>query len=113
MAFPEGDAEGQAFVAAFRDGLRQLGWFEGRNLQIDRRWATPSDPESILRLATELVTLQPDLILSHSTPTTAALLKQTQSIPIIFAFVSDPLGSNATGFIVMEPTMASRMVAAA
>src|SRR5262245_54971126 len=74
MAFHEADAEGQAFVAAFRDGLRQLGWFEGRNLQIDRRWATPSNPGSILRLATELVTLQPDLILSHSTPTTAALL---------------------------------------
>jgi len=73
----------------------------------------------IPRFASELVALEPDVILSHSTPTTAALLKQTRSIPIIFAFVSDPLGSgfvtsfrepggNATGFIVMEPTMAGK-----
>jgi len=73
----------------------------------------------IPRFANELVALEPDLILSHSTPTTAALLKQTRTIPIIFAFVSDPLGSgfvtsfrepngNATGFIVMEPTMAGK-----
>jgi len=119
MAFAEGDREGQAFVAAFRDSLRQLGWIEGRNIRIDRRWATADDPGSIPRLANELVALQPDVILSHSTPTTAALLKQTRSIPIIFAFVSDPLGSgfvasfrepngNATGFIVMEPTMAGK-----
>jgi putative ABC transport system substrate-binding protein len=119
MGFAEGDREGQTFVAAFRDGLRQLGWVEGRNIQIDRRWATADDPGSIPRLANDLVALQPDLILSHSTPTTAALLKQTRSIPIIFAFVSDPLVSgfvksfrepsgNATGFIVMEPTMAGK-----
>src|SRR5713101_4202819 len=74
MGFPEGDREGQAFVAAFRDGLRQLGWIEGRNIRIDRRWATADDAESIPRVANELVALQPDLILSHSTPTTAALL---------------------------------------
>jgi ABC-type uncharacterized transport system substrate-binding protein len=119
MGFAEGDREGQTFVAAFRDGLRQLGWIEGRNVQIDRRWATADDPGSIPRLANDLVALQPDLILSHSTPTTAALLKQTRSVPIIFAFVSDPLGSgfvtsfrepsgNATGFIVMEPTVAGK-----
>src|SRR5436309_5180300 len=90
MGFAEGDREGQTFVAAFRDGLRQLGWIEGRNIQIDRRWATANDPGSIPRLANDLVALQPDLILSHSTPTTAALLKQTRNIPIIFAFVSDP-----------------------
>ena len=119
MGFAEGDREGQTFVAAFRDGLRQLGWIEGRNIQIDRRWATANDPGSIPRLANDLVALQPDLILSHSTPTTAALLKQTRNIPIIFSFVSDPLGSgfvqsfrepsgNATCFIVMEPTMAGK-----
>ena len=119
MGFPEADREGQAFVAAFRDALRQLGWIDGRNIRIDRRWAAADDSALIPRFASELVALEPDLILSHSTPTTAALLKQTRSIPIIFAFVSDPLGSgfvasfrepsgNATGFIVMEPTMASK-----
>jgi len=119
MGFPEVDREGQAFVAAFRDGLRQLGWIEGRNVRIDRRWAAADDAALIPRFANELVALEPDLILSHSTPTTAALLKQTRTIPIVFAFVSDPLGSgfvgsfqepsgNATGFIVMEPTMAGK-----
>jgi putative ABC transport system substrate-binding protein len=119
MGFPEGDREGQAFVATFRDGLRQLGWIDGRNIRIDRRWAAADDAALIPRFANELVALEPDLILSHSTPTTAALLKQTRTIPIIFAFVSDPLGSgfvtsfrepngNATGFIVMEPTMAGK-----
>jgi putative tryptophan/tyrosine transport system substrate-binding protein len=119
MGFPEGDREGQAFVSAFRDGLRQLGWIEGRNIRIDRRWAAADDAALIPRFANELVALEPDLILSHSTPTTAALLKQTRTIPIVFAFVSDPLGSgfvasfqepsgNATGFIVMEPTMAGK-----
>ena len=116
MAYADSDPEGHAFIAAFQEGLQQLGWTVGRYLQIDTRWATPGDVEALQRLAKELVVLQPDLILSHSTPTTATLLQQTRSIPIIFVFVSDPLGSgfvtsfarpggNVTGFIVMEPTM--------
>jgi putative ABC transport system substrate-binding protein len=119
MAFAESDREGQAFVTAFREGLQKSGWAEGRNIRIDTRWMTPGDAESIQRFAKDLVALQPDLILSHSTPTTATLLQQTRNIPIIFAFVSDPVGSgfvasfaqpggNATGFITMEPTMAGK-----
>src|SRR5436189_6142870 len=77
MAFAESDPEGQAFVAAFREGLQQLGWADGRNIRIDTRWATPGDAESMQRFAKELVTLQPELVLSSSTPTTAALLQQT------------------------------------
>jgi putative tryptophan/tyrosine transport system substrate-binding protein len=119
MAIAETDQEGQARVAAFREGLQKLGWAEGRNISIDTRWAPPGDAEARLRFAKELVALQPDLILSHATPTTATLLKQTRSIPIIFVGVSDPVGSgfvasfarpggNVTGFIVMEPTMAGK-----
>ena len=78
-----------------------------------------SDVESMQQFAKELVALQPDLILSQSTPTTAALLQQTRTIPIIFAIVADPVGSgfvasfprpggNVTGFINMEPTMAGK-----
>ena len=111
--------EGQAFVAAFREGLQKLGWTEGRNIRIDTRWATPGDVEAMQRFAKELVALQPDLILSQNTPTTAALLQQTRTIPIIFANVADPVGSgfvasfprpggNVTGFITMEPTMAGK-----
>ena len=85
----------------------------------DTRWATPGDAELRQRFAQELVALQPDLILSHGTPGTATLLQQTRTIPIVFAGVSDPVGSgfvasfprpggNVTGFITMEPTMSGK-----
>jgi len=115
MAYVEGDSEGQAYLAAFREGLQKLGWTEGHNFRIDYRWAA-IDADSMQRFAKELITLQPDLILSHTTPTTAALLQQTRTIPIVFALVADPVGSgfvasfprpggNATGFTNIEPTM--------
>src|SRR5215471_10907247 len=117
--FAESNREGQERAAAFREGLKQLGWVEGRNIRIDIRWAAPGDAELIRRLARELVALEPDLILSSSTPTTAALLNETRTIPVVFANISDPLGSgfvasyprpggNVTGFTNMEPTMAGK-----
>src|SRR6516164_5118372 len=93
MGYPDTDSEGQAGVAAFQEGLQRLGWSLGDKVRIDTRWAAPGDTDVLHRFAKELVTLQPDLILSHSTPTTAALLQETRTIPIVFAFVSDPLGS--------------------
>jgi ABC-type uncharacterized transport system substrate-binding protein len=119
MGFGESDPRGQARVAAFREGLQTLGWAEGRNIRIDIRWATTSDAPAMQRFAKELVALEPDLILSHNTPTTAALLQQTRTIPIVFAVVSDPIGTgfaqsfsrpggNVTGFTNIEPTMASK-----
>jgi ABC-type uncharacterized transport system substrate-binding protein len=92
MAHAESDPEGQANVAAFREGLRKLGWMEGRNLRIDTRWAA-ANVESTQLFAKELVALQPDLILSANTPTTAALLQQTRTIAIIFANVSNPVAT--------------------
>jgi ABC-type uncharacterized transport system substrate-binding protein len=119
MAFADSDRERLARVAAFREGLQELGWAKGRNIRIDIRMAPPRDAESRQRFAKELIALQPDLILSHATPTTATLLQQTRTIPIVFVNVSDPIGSgfvasfprpggNATGFITMEPTMAGK-----
>jgi putative ABC transport system substrate-binding protein len=116
MGYPESDSEAQTKIAAFQDGLRKLGWTEGRNTRIDTRWATPADVESMERFAKELVALQPDLILSSTTPTTAALLQQTRAIPIVFATVADPVGSgfvasfprpggNVTGFVVFEASL--------
>jgi putative ABC transport system substrate-binding protein len=102
--FAESNREGQERAAAFREGLKQLGWIEGRNIRIDIRWAAPGDAELISRLAMELVALQPDLILSSSTPTTAALLNETRTIPIVFANISDPLGS---GFVASYPRPAA------
>jgi putative ABC transport system substrate-binding protein len=119
MGYAESDSEGQAFIAAFRDGLQKLGWTENRNMQIDYRWVTLGDPDLMQRFAKELVALQPELILSHNTPTTAAMLQQTRTIPIIFALVNDPIGGgfvaslprpdgNATGFIAFEGSMAGK-----
>jgi putative ABC transport system substrate-binding protein len=119
MSYPETDPDAQAFLAAFREGLQKLGWTEGRNVRFDTRWASPGNAEAMQRFAKEIVALQPDLILGHTTTATAALLQQTRTIPVIFAFVSDPVGSglvasfphpggNVTGFIVMEPTMAGK-----
>jgi len=96
MAYAEGDPEAQAWVAAFREALQKLGWAEGRNIRIDTRWAT-ADVESIQRFAKELVALQPELVVSTSTPSTAWLLQQTRTIPIIFTNVSDPVGSGFVG----------------
>ena len=119
MGYPDGDLEAQSYIAAFREGLRTLGRTEGRDILIDIRWATPGDVESMQRFAKELVALRPDVILSQTTPTTAALLQQTRTIPIVFALVSDPVGSgfvasyrrpggNVTGFDVSEPTQAGK-----
>jgi putative ABC transport system substrate-binding protein len=121
MITPESDPEGQAWVRIFREELQKLGWMEGHNIRTDIRWWTPGDVESMPRLAKELVAQQPDLLLSHGTPSTVALLKETRTIPIIFAITADPIGSgfvtsfqrpggNATGFIVTEPTISGKWV---
>ena len=119
MGWPESDPEARLERGAFVQELQKLGWADGRNLRIDTRWANPAEPESMHRFARELVTLQPDLILSQSTPATAALLQETHTIPVIFGIVADPIGSgfvtsfprpggNATGFAVAEPTQAGK-----
>jgi ABC-type uncharacterized transport system substrate-binding protein len=111
-------ATGKDFVAAFREGLQKLGWAEGRNIRIDYRW-TALDKALMQRFAKELVALQPDLILTQSTPATAELLQQTRTIPIVFGLLADPIGSgfvasfprpggNVTGFVTMQPTMAGK-----
>jgi len=117
MSFAESDQEGQARFAAFRESLRSLGWIEGRNIVVEVRWATSAEP--IREFAKELVALQPDLILSATTPTTTSLRQQTLTIPLVFANVSDPVGSgfvaslsrpggNTTGFINLEDSMAGK-----
>jgi putative ABC transport system substrate-binding protein len=116
----ESDQEGQSSVAAFRDELRKLGWIEGRNCEIDVRWAA-ADLESMKRFAKELVALQPDLILTSSTPAAAAMLQQTRTIPIVFVIVADPVGSgfvaslprpggNATGFTPIVRSLGGKWV---
>src|SRR6476620_5419318 len=82
MPLAADDPIGQARIAALREGLEKLGWTEGRNIRIDTRWTSTGDVESMQRFAKELVALQPDLIVTQSTPITATLLQETRTIPI-------------------------------
>ena len=93
MPLAESDAANKRQLAAFVRQLEELGWAEGRNMRIDYRWAA-GDADRIQVFAKELVTLQPHVILARSTPVTAALLKQTRTIPIVFVLVSDPVGEH-------------------
>jgi putative tryptophan/tyrosine transport system substrate-binding protein len=93
------DPEGQSRLAGFLQGLQEAGWAVGRNVTIDVRWAA-ADVELAKRFAKELVALEPDLIFTSSTPTTAAMLQATRSIPVVFALVADPVGS---GFVASLP----------
>ena len=111
-ATTEHDPESEARVAAFRVGLEELGWFEGRNLRIDYRFAG-GDAGRIRSYVAELVRSAPDLIVANSSPVIAELKRATGTIPIVFAVVNDPVsqgfvtslghpGGNITGFTLIE-----------
>jgi len=118
MAYGETDPEAKALLAEFTQGLSELGWTDGRNLRLDVRWA-PGNTDAMRTYAKELITLQPDVILANSTPVTATFQRETQTIPIVFAIVGDPVGSgfvaslprpgrNITGFGVFEASIPSK-----
>ena len=117
MAIAENE-EGRSRIAAFRDGLRALGRIEGRNLQIEARWAA-GDAAKVQAFADELVKLKPDVILANATTVTRALQAHTSDIPVVFVLVSDPVGdglvaslanpgANVTGFTTFEFSLASK-----
>ena len=106
--FSNSDALAEGWLAAFRKGLDEAGWRDGRNVQIDYRWAA-GDANRLQAFAKELVAPQPDVIFAVTTPAVGALLRETRTLPIVFAQVSDPVGSgffaslarpggNVTGF---------------
>jgi putative ABC transport system substrate-binding protein len=105
--------DGRSRIAAFQQGLQQLGWTEGRNVRIDTRWPAAGNADDIRRYAEELVALSPDVILATGSISIAPLLQTTRSVPIVFVQVVDPVGSgfvdslaqpggNATGFTNFE-----------
>ena len=110
--------EGQARIAALRQGLQELGWVEGRNLQIDYRWSR-ADAERAQVYATELMELKPDLLLAHAPLSLEVLRQKTTSTPIVFLQVPDPVeagvvasmarpGANITGFTHFEYRMGGK-----
>src|SRR6516165_2833536 len=92
MGYAESDADARAWYAASREALQKLGWTGGRNIQVDTRWATPDDAETMRRFAMELVALQPDVLLSSTTPPPTALLQKTPTTPFFFALVAARVG---------------------
>ena len=115
------DPEGQPRIIVFEQGMRELGWAVGRNLQIDYRWAA-GDPDRFRKYAAELVALAPDVVLAASgTPLVVALQQATATVPIVFVGVADPVGAglveslarpggNATGFTVYEYSMSGKWI---
>src|SRR5215468_4717254 len=112
------DPQGKPRVAALMQGLQQLGWTEGRNVQIDIRWGV-ADAVSSRRYAAEMVALAPDVVLTASSAATAAMQEATRTLPIVFVNVTDPVGAgfvaslarpggNATGFTVYDYSLSGK-----
>jgi putative tryptophan/tyrosine transport system substrate-binding protein len=114
----ESDAEGQARIAAFRQGFEELGWKDRQNIRIEYRWVAGKN-DLIGQYAQEIVALRPDVILANGTGVVAALQKITSTIPIVCALVNDPVGlgfvkslarpgGNITGFTYIDPDMITK-----
>ena len=109
--------EYQPWIAAFRQALQELGWVDGRNIQIDIHWA--ANPSEIRRQAAELVALAPDVILAAGTNIVGELTQVTHTVPIVFPIIADPVaggfveslahpGGNATGFMLFEYSISGK-----
>jgi putative ABC transport system substrate-binding protein len=118
MAGDENDPVYKPLLSAFTQGLAGLGWIDGRNVRMDLRWGG-GDANRIRALAQELVDLQPDIILTATTPATVAVQRETQTIPIVFVIVTDPVAQhivarldrpsgNITGFANYEASMGGK-----
>jgi putative ABC transport system substrate-binding protein len=116
--FAANDAEGQARLTAFAQGLHHWGWIVGQNVRIEYRWGD-GKADTMRKYATELIALAPDVILASSSAAVAPLLEVTRTVPIVFAGVGDPVaggyvesqarpGGNVTGFTVFEYSMGGK-----
>ena len=112
------DPEGLARMAAFLEGLQQLGWIDGRNLRIDTRWGAIDEDRS-RQYAAELIALSPDILLATASPSVAALRAVSSTVPIVFAHAVDPVGAgfvdslarpggNVTGFVLFEYSIGAK-----
>jgi putative ABC transport system substrate-binding protein len=113
QSLPADAAEAKARIGAFQQGLRQAGWIDGRNVQIEYRWGASGDAERIRQYVAELLALAPDIVFASGTANVGPLLQATRVVPIVFSNVADPVGAgfveslsrpggNATGFLQFE-----------
>ncbi len=119
--YSDDDRAGHARLEAFEQSLAKLGWTDGKNVNIEVRWCG-ADAERTHRFAIELLASQPDVVVTTSTPTTAAVKQETRTTPTVFTVVADPIGQgfvqsfarpggNITGFANFEPSMAGKWLA--
>ena|SRR6516165_5896874 len=119
LGIPENDPETNSRLRAFRLGMRDAGWIEGRNVHIEYRYGT--DRDTIKKHVAELIRLAPDVILANSSPVMALLRPATNTIPIVFVVVNNPVGqgfisnlahpgSNVTGFSFVEPEIVGKCI---
>jgi putative tryptophan/tyrosine transport system substrate-binding protein len=115
----ESDPVPKSFAAAFTQGLADLGWTNGRNMRMDLRCSGVDYTDGVRALARQLVGLQPGVILTDATPATVALQRETRTIPIVFANVTDPVAQhivarldrpsgNVTGFANFEGSLGGK-----
>ena len=120
LQYKEDNPEGRIWLTAFRDGLRKLGWSEGRNVHFDYRFAG-TDEATMKRFAQEIAASKPDLVVASSSLTTRILKAETSTIPVIFLNIVDPVGQglvaslsrpagNITGFVNLEPSVSGKYV---
>ena len=120
VGLAEDDPDTKARLSGLQRGLEKLGWFDGRNVRIDYRFAPAGTLAQVL--AKELIALQPDVVLSQASPATTALQRETRTIPIVFVGVADPIGSgfvaslarpggNITGFLLFEASITGKWLA--
>ena len=120
VGLAESDPEAKARFAGFWQGFKKLGWFEGRNVRFDYRYAPAG--AHVLTIARELIALQPDVILAQGTPISAALKQETRTVPVVFVGNVDPVGSgfvtslarpggNLTGFMSLESSITGKWLA--
>jgi putative ABC transport system substrate-binding protein len=120
MALPDGDPGARAEIDALTSGLRELGWVEGRNIQIEYHWPG-GDVERARAYAKEVVALKPDVLIARSTPAALALKAETATIPIVFVSLAEPTasgvvenlarpGGNATGFTNFEASIGGKLL---
>jgi len=120
MGYAEADPDTQARMASFRNGLDQLGWKDGRNIQITFRFGV-GEMDRVREFAKQLIDLNPDVIVCETTPTLKVLAQQTATLPIVFVSVADPVnngyvadlahpGGHITGFTNFEATMGGKWI---
>ena len=120
MLYPENDPQGQLRATSFRQGLEKLGWFVGRNVQIDFQWGL-GDADWVRSAAAQLLRLSPDLILANGDAATRIVQQSTRTVPVIFIAGSDPVAEglvqslahpagNLTGFLVLEPSLGAKLL---